>query len=220
MTGASPKRPALKYPDGRILVFAKAPVPGRVKTRLSAAVGRRGAARIYRLMLWDTLRRLTQADLCRVELWCSPTTDHAFFLACRRRFGVVLRVQQGSDLGRRMHHALGKALKCGARRVLVVGGDCPDLTAGDCDRALAFLGSGDDAVLGPATDGGYVLIGARHAAARVFSGIEWGGSRVCALTRRRLAQLGWSWQELEPRMDVDRPCDLRGRDLVPFRRYR
>jgi rSAM/selenodomain-associated transferase 1 len=206
------------FPDARILVFAKAPVPGRVKTRLSAAVGRRGAARIYRRMLWDALNRLTAARLCPVELWCSPSTDHAFFHACRRRFGVVLRVQQGTDLGARMHYALRHSLTHGARRALVVGGDCPDLTADDCRRALAMLGEHRDAVLGPATDGGYVLIGSRRPAARLFAGIEWGGSRVCALTRRRLAGMGWSWGELPPRADVDRPRDLKGRRLAPYRR--
>lgn len=198
----------MEFPDARLVVFAKAPVPGRVKTRLARHLGRRGAARLYRTLLRRTLATAAGAGLCPVQLWCAPDTRHGFFAACRRDFGVGLRVQRGDDLGARMDHALTAALREAASAV-VIGGDCPTLAAADLRAAFSALAAGREAVLGPAEDGGYVLIGLRRPCPALFRGIAWGGSGVLAATRRRLHRAGLDWLELPPHWDVDRPADLR-----------
>lgn len=197
----------MEFPEGGLLVFAKAPVPGRVKTRLAGKLGQRGAARLYQAMVGKTLITARQANLCPIQLWCAPDTRHGFFAACRRDHGVELQVQQGDDLGRRMDRALRHALAECPYAVLI-GGDCLSLQTDDLRSAFAALAAGQDAVLGPAEDGGYVLIGLRRPQPALFRNIQWGGSGVLAATRRRLRRTGLSWIELPPRWDIDRPVDL------------
>ena len=190
------------------MIFAKAPLPGQVKTRLAGKLGQIGAARLYQRLLRRTLRLASQATLCPAQLWCAPDTRHGFFRNCRRDYGIRLRRQQGADLGQRMHHALNLVLRVAPYAVLI-GGDCPSLGAVELDRALTALAAGRDAVVGPAADGGYVLIGLRRPCAPLFRRIAWGNATVLAATRRRLQRAGLDWVELPPGWDVDRPADLR-----------
>jgi rSAM/selenodomain-associated transferase 1 len=194
-------------PRGRILVFARAPVPGRCKTRLIPALGGRGAAALHRALVRRTLA-VARASGGTVELWCAPDASHGFFAACRREFGVRLRRQPGGDLGRRMALALARALREGAGAAVLVGSDCPEFTPGDFTDAVAALGT-RDGVLQPSTDGGYVLIGARRLERRALAGIAWSSRRELAQTRRRFARLGLDWQDLAARGDVDTPADYR-----------
>ena len=102
--------------------------------------------------------------------------------------------------------------------VLLIGVDCPALTPNHLARALSWLDQGADAVLGPAEDGGYVLLGLRRPAPAVFAEMPWGSERVLALTRERMARLDWDWRELETLWDLDRPPDyerLMAGDWVP-----
>ena len=198
----------MEFPQARLLLFAKAPIPGQVKTRLAGKLGQRGAARLYRRLLYQTLAMVTSTPLCPVQLWCAPDTRHGFFSSCRRDYGVMLRRQQGADLGQRMHHALTTALRSSPYAVLI-GGDCPSLGVAELHYALTVLAKGRDAVLGPAADGGYVLIGLRRPYAALFRNIIWGSNTVLAATRRRLRRAGLNWAELPPGWDVDRPADLR-----------
>jgi glycosyltransferase A (GT-A) superfamily protein (DUF2064 family) len=94
-----------------------------------------------------------------------------------------------------------------ASRVLLMGVDCPGLSEGVLARALTRLES-EDLVLGPAEDGGYVLLGLKRAEPRLFQGVDWGTDRVLAQTRERLRALGWLWHELPALWDLDRPADL------------
>lgn len=196
-----------------VLVFARAPIPGRVKTRLIPALGAERAARLHRRMLWRTLEIAVDAGCGPVELWCSPGIEHPFFSEVARAFGVTLHAQSRADLGARMHRALDAACARAACAVLV-GSDCPALERADLCEAARALGSGADAVLGPAHDGGYYLIGVRRSDPRVFSGIEWGSSDVADATRARFRALDWRWRELATRRDVDRPEDLAGLDAL------
>ena len=198
----------MEFPQARLLVFAKAPVPGRVKTRLAGRYGRRGAALLYRLMLRRNLNLLHQAKLCPIQLWCAPDSRHGFFATCRRDYRVELRLQRGRDLGQRMDHALSAALKHSAY-ALVIGGDCVSLTVADLRFALQALAQGREAVLGPAEDGGYVLLGLRRPCPFLFRGIQWGSNRVLAATRCRLHKADLDWVELPPHWDVDYPADVR-----------
>ncbi len=193
--------------DARIMVFAKAPVAGAVKTRLIPALGAQGAAALHATLTRHCIATAVGSGLCPVDLWCSPDTSHPFFAQCSKDFGVTLHQQQGDDLGARMAHAFDSVLQQGPYAV-IIGTDCPTLTTQDLRMALDTLQDGFDAVIGPAEDGGYVLLGLRKAAPLLFEDITWGSGEVLAVTRERLKRLQWRWRELAPRRDVDRPEDL------------
>lgn len=192
----------------RIMVFAKAPTPGEVKTRLVPALGATVAAQLHRQLVERTLFTALAARLGAVELWCTPGTNDAFFAACARQYGVSLRAQGEGDVGMRMERALEFALAEGSP-ALLIGSDCPALTAEYLREAAAGLSGGNDAVFGPTEDGGYVLIGlARSPSAQLFENIAWGTAAVMRQTRARLARLNWRWRELATLWDLDRPEDL------------
>lgn len=189
-----------------IIVFAKAPEPGRVKTRLMPALGAAGAARLHRMLVSRALTEACESGLGPVELWCAPDAKHSFFAECARCFRVTLHAQGGENLGERMERAFRRNLERYSR-VLLLGSDIPALDASYLRRAHDALGKAD-AVIGPAEDGGYVLIGLKRPAPEIFRDMGWGGPDVMERTRQKLALLGWVWRELEPLWDVDRPEDL------------
>lgn len=190
-----------------ILVFARAAVPGQVKTRLIPKLGAAGSVRLHREMVRHTLHEAVAAAPGRVELWIAGIDHGNELTGLAAEAGAAVRRQCGDDLGERMAAAL---MDAGERDgpVLVIGTDCPWLDAATLSMATAKLAS-RDAILGPALDGGYVLLGLHRVACSLFEDMPWGTGRVLALTRERLAALGWDWEELEPRSDVDRPADLR-----------
>jgi rSAM/selenodomain-associated transferase 1 len=142
-----------------------------------------------------------------VDLWCTPSVHHPFFLQCAQEFPLSLFNQAEGDLGHRMVHAFKKTMKK-APYALLIGTDCPSLTLHDLREGAEGLCRGIDAVIGPAEDGGYVLIGLRRCAPELFTGISWGTGSVLHQTRLRLRDLGWKWNELSERWDVDRPEDV------------
>lgn len=188
-----------------IVVFAKAPQAGRVKTRLAAAIGAEAAARLHSRLVERTVRTAVAANCGPVELHGAPAR-HAFFRALARKYGLVLSRQTEGNIGTRMHEAFRRGLRSHPRMILV-GSDCPSLTAADL-RSAARLLRGRDAVFAPAEDGGYPLIGLARNSASLFDGIEWSTPAVMEETRKRLARLGWRWRELRTVWDVDRPEDL------------
>lgn len=190
-----------------MLVFTRTPLPGRVKTRLIPAIGVERAANLHRAMLWRAVETATASAVGPVALWCWPSSAHPFLDEIGRVFGADLHEQEGEDLGERMHGALAHAC-VEAPGALLVGTDCPFLEAGDLREAADALRDAADAVLGPAEDGGYYLIGVRRSDPRAFAGVEWGSGRVLAATRDRFRELGWRWHELATRRDVDRAEDL------------
>jgi rSAM/selenodomain-associated transferase 1 len=190
-----------------LIVLAKAPEPGAVKTRLAPHIGASAAVALHTRLLERTLLTARQARCGPVELHGAPHARHPFFVACAQRFGVRLRPQSGGDVGRRMLRALESTLRRADYAVLV-GSDCPDLTPADLRAALRALQDGQDAVVAPAEDGGYALIGVRRAAKLLFAGLPWSTSRVFGATRRRLARLGWRWTQLRTVWDVDRHEDV------------
>jgi hypothetical protein len=197
----------MRFPDARILIFAKAPVPGKVKTRLIPRLGAAGASALYERLLRRVAREVATAGLAGVDCWCAPDSRHAIFAELHVELGFRLREQRGEDLGERMRHAAERTLESAASLVLI-GGDCPVLKAEHVARSLHWLERGCDAVLGPAEDGGYVLLGLRRSDPRLFAGLPWGTSEVLEMTRQRLRQLGLEWRELEPLWDLDRVEDL------------
>jgi len=189
-----------------VIVFAKAPEPGTVKTRLVPVLGAEGAAALHARLVKRTLGTLRAASFKRVELHCAPGIDDPFFRFCAGHYGFPLQPQVAGDLGARMLSAFEQALATHAC-VVLIGTDCPALTARHLRQAERALCDGTDAVFVPCEDGGYALIGLRRIDARLFDGIAWGGDRVMPATRARLHQLGWNWLELETLWDVDRPED-------------
>jgi len=191
-----------------LLVFAKDPVPGSVKSRLgpilSAAGAARVAAELVQAALVTAVAARAEGIVDSVTLCCTPTTS-AFFGECAARFDVALDVQRGNDLGARMQNALNDALAQG-RSALLMGSDCPALN-GHYLAAGANALATHDVVIGPAEDGGYVLIGLARML-DCFSAIAWSSASVLAETRQRLAELGASWAELPTLWDVDTPADL------------
>jgi rSAM/selenodomain-associated transferase 1 len=178
-----------------------------VKTRLVPPLTPGQAAELQRQLLVETVDRLVGAGLAPVELWCSPAIDAPPFPALGRAHGLQRHVQRGADLGDRMHNAADEALRR-AGAVVLVGADCPGLDADYVRAALQALAD-TDAVLGPAEDGGYVLLGLKRTApAELFSGVPWGTGAVADTTRGRLHALGWGWRELPVLWDLDRPTDL------------
>lgn len=186
-----------------MIVFARAPVPGRVKTRLVPLLGEKGAALLHARLLEKTLDTAKAAGFDGVYLYCDAGIRGKYFRGIQKRFGVHLRAQGGGDLGDRMFRALRR--HPGA---VLIGSDCPALRPSDLRAAVRALRAGADAVLSPAEDGGYPLIGLRRAARQLFEGVAWGSEQVLAQTRRRLSRLGWRWKELRMLWDVDRPEDV------------
>lgn len=184
----------------RVVVFAKAPVPGEVKTRLAALLGPDGAAALHAGLVRRALATAAQAAIGPVELWCAPDASHSFFEKCAVDFGVALHEQHGDDLGARMEHALSPL------PAVVIGSDCPVLGVEDLRQAARAL-LAHDAAIAPAEDGGYVLIGLSRAHPRLFEGIAWGTAAVMGQTRERLAENRIAWEELPTRWDIDRPED-------------
>ncbi len=191
----------LLEPDGQseaLLVFLRWPEAGRVKTRLAADVGGQRAAMAY--------ARMTAEVRATVLEWDRPDTRCVFLVTPDDRADEMAGEGQGDGgLGARLQRAFTREFGAGARRVCVIGTDCPSLTADDLDDAFDALEE-HDAVLGPALDGGYWLLGlsAPHPAA--FDGIDWGTSDVLAQTRFRLE--GLRVTELTSRRDLDTLADL------------
>ena len=190
----------------RLLVFAKAPEPGVVKTRLIPVLGAQGAAALHARLLKHTLAVAKQASLGTLELHGAPAAD-PFLAYCAARYDAALIDQCEGDLGTRLGSALDRALQTGGTAI-VIGSDCPALTARHLRQAAAALAGGDDAVLIPAEDGGYALLGLARCDERLFTDIAWSTGAVLDQTRARLKALDWRWTELETLWDVDTPEDL------------
>jgi len=186
------------------MVFCKAPEPGMVKTRLAASIGDESAAVIHRQLAHHCLQNINCITEMDLELWCSPSLDHPFFDDCSRRYNVRLKNQNGGDLGQRMHNAFTSVLATKSYAI-VVGTDCPALDADYIHQARVMLENGCDSVIGPAEDGGYVLLGLRKAKYDYFDDIQWGSGAVLQATLQRLPL---NTYKLDCLWDVDQVSDL------------
>ena len=189
--------------DCRIIVFAKAPIAGQVKTRLCPPLSADDAAELQRRMIRHTLHTASLADLGPIELYCAPDSHHDFFAECSRDFAIPLIAQSDGDLGQKMQNALERE-----HRAILIGTDCPSITVNYLHDAAKAIAEENSIVFRPAEDGGYGLIGVNGATPNVFIGIPWGGADVMKVTRNILSATGRRWRELEPIWDVDRPEDL------------
>lgn len=200
------------YPNGRVIQFAKLPLAGRVKTRMIPALGAQGALRLHCRLVEQVWQDLSQAQVCPVELWWSeqPGTDSLKQLASPLNDTQAFWQSPG-DLGARMDHAFTSRL-VQHEFVLLVGSDCPVLDAAYLEEAarrlmVLRLQNQPGVVLGPAEDGGYVLIGLWQPPGQLLLDIEWGTPGVYKQTAQRAQAMGWRVENLAERWDVDRPED-------------
>ena len=191
----------------RVVILAKAPQPGAVKTRLIPALGSTGAAALARRMLDHALGQALGAGVGPVELCMSPSPGDAAWQGVNLPADVLFTAQSEGDLGQRMASAVQRVTtRCG-QPVLLMGSDCPALTSDEITHAAGQL-QDHDTVLIPAADGGYVLIGLKSPCHALFSDMPWSTPAVCAETLRRAAVLGLTVWQGPSLHDIDEPADL------------
>lgn len=206
MAASESGRPSSPLAEQLFIQFARSPLPGQVKTRMQPHLSAQQACDLHEALLQWTCTQLVSAGLGPVEIWTSGAAGHRAFDHCIEMGARGLRLQQGSDLGERMHRALGDGLQR-ARKVILVGSDCPAIDGAYLQEALLALDE-FQCVLGPARDGGYVLIGARERVPDCFVGVDWGTERVYQQTVACLQSQGVTWHALHSLPDIDRPEDL------------
>jgi hypothetical protein len=192
-----------------LIIFAKEPLPGKVKTRLSPPLSPEAAAQLYHCFIQDILDEMARVPEVRLAVAFSPETAQGFF----RRLappGTILFPQEGADLGDRMARALARNFAAGFGPILLRGSDVPDLPAAMVSEATAALTAGQArVVLGPATDGGYHLVGLTEPQPALFQGPVWSSRTVLTDTLGLARQLGLKVHLLPPWPDIDTYDDLR-----------
>lgn len=195
-----------------LVIFAKAPIPGQVKTRLCPPLTPDEAATLHGSFVLDTLER-TKTAVAKFKLpidrylACAPSATHVFFKIMEERQGVKLIDQVGDDLGARMSQAFETMFARGYQRLLIIGTDIPTLPLDHFKQTAALL-ENHDLVLGPALDGGYYLIGLKRPTPELFVDIPWSTDQVLTLTQEKAVTLGLTTALLEPWNDVDTVADL------------
>jgi rSAM/selenodomain-associated transferase 1 len=205
-----PKRELI---TNRLLIFTRYPQPGTAKTRLMPALGAEGAAKLQRQMTEHTLEQVKQVadnQPLSVEIWFAGSGDESTNRQLMQDWlGEEWRycAQSGEDLGQRLIQAIASAFGAGMQRVVTIGTDCPELDASRIQQAFEQLQQ-YDIVLGPATDGGYYLIGLRQFTPELFQQIAWSSEIVLQQTVKLAEALGLTIAYLDPLTDIDRPEDL------------
>ncbi len=191
-----------------ILLFARFPMPGKAKTRMIPALGAEGAARLYRRLAEHALQVVRETrETSRIAVTVCFTGSRRRSFRAWLGTDVQLHKQASGNLGARMQHAVRQALADGASHAIVVGSDVPGISAGILRRACSLLAE-HDVVLGPASDGGYYLIGMTRCHPELFAEIDWGTGKVAKQTRAASERLGLAVTELPVLDDIDRPEDL------------
>ena len=199
--------PPLK-PDRCLAVFVRHPEPGKVKTRLAKAYGAPFAAELYGYFVDDLLKALAPGNY-HLEIFFTPAERE---MEIRQRFGnqFPYTPQRGEGLGNRMERAFRSCLAKEYSTAILIGSDFPDLTAEVIEQAFQALENGQEAVVGPAFDGGYYLIGFRSATfdPAVFNGMRWGENTVFEKTVNRLHARGYrvhlapAWHDIDTEQDL------------------
>jgi uncharacterized protein len=211
---SSPSRhpsPLTSHPAA-LVIFAKAPIPGEVKTRLCPPLTLDEAATLHGSFVLDMLERTTLAVATRRlpfhrYLACTPSSELVFFKIMEERHGVRLLDQTGENLGQRMHRTFVDLFTKGYKQVIIVGTDVPTLPLSVYEKALAILAH-SDVVLGPALDGGYYLIGLTQPVETLFAGVPWSTDQVLAVTQQNAMTLGLAVELTTAWRDVDTLADL------------
>lgn len=190
-----------------VILMAKAPIPGYVKTRLAGFLTQEQCAGLYRCFLLDIVD-CVQASGLELQVAFTPA-DRINMFRSMLPSGVALFDQEGESLGHRMANAVDHIFRTHKTRCIIIGGDIPTLQPGNLREAAAAL-EGKDVCLGPAEDGGYYLIALNKPEERLFEGISWGSEWVLAETLDRIKELHLTYHLLPPLKDVDRYEDVLG----------
>jgi rSAM/selenodomain-associated transferase 1 len=189
-----------KNSDNTIIIFQKNLIPGKVKTRLAATVGNQQALEIYKELVAFTHKQTS--EVADADVWI-------FFSESIEEIGVKFQqhvtakmVQEGSDLGERMHNAFKTIFGMGYKKAILIGTDCPEISPEILETALDSL-QNNEAVIGPALDGGYYLVGMKKAQPHLFEHMPWSTENVFPLTLLKLNQLNISYWLLPGLSDID-----------------
>ncbi len=188
-----------------LMIFAKAPIAGQVKTRLGCSLGMRKAANIYQQMLYALLEKLSQLTDIKIQLWCSPDTRHPFFRRCAREFDIELKRQLGYDLGQRMSHAF--RVNRSNHYGVLIGADIPGIDNAVIVETLGMMHRGADIVLLPTEDGGYGLIAMSQPHPHLFTHMCWSTSMVLQQTLARIKHRRLKYRLLDRLADIDTKSD-------------
>jgi rSAM/selenodomain-associated transferase 1 len=189
-----------------LVIFAKTPVAGEVKTRLCPPLTPQQAAELHRAFVLDTLAHLKPPQRVKRYIACYPSSTHPFFQQLRHDYQIELLDQQGDDLGERMGGIVRTFMQSGDDRVVLIGTDSPTLPTSylkDAFDALQQHPLQADVVLGPSQDGGYYLIGFSKWIPQILKGIPWSTEKVFEITLQKIHDLGLACEVLPPWFDVD-----------------
>jgi len=193
-------------PNPALVIFAKQPVPGKVKTRLAKHCGDEVAAEIASVLLTETIKLCAQAWPGPQTLYCWPDPNHDLFRQLADKYKIELESQCSGSLGDKMFDALlTESKRYGSAAVM--GTDVPHCSEKILRQAYGLLSAGKS-VIGPASDGGYYFIGLQHPDKKLFAGLNWGGENVFDETLTRARDIGTSFDKLEVLRDIDNWQDL------------
>jgi rSAM/selenodomain-associated transferase 1 len=190
----------------RLVIFAKYPKAGQVKTRLIPAIGVEGSVQLARLMLRHTLDQAQQSQVGEIELCVSPDPKHDDWQDIYLPQQIYLTDQGEGDLGQRLTRAAQRVVEQG-KAVVFIGTDCPALLSSMLQEVAIHLVK-YDAVMIPASDGGYVLLALNQFDDSIFTDIQWSTDSVASDTLTKIKALGWSVALLPVLHDIDEPEDL------------
>jgi len=194
----------LEIEDNLLLIFIKNPVPGKVKTRLAAAVGPQKAYQIYLKLLSLTIDAASETGADR-QVWYASYIDSDDFIS---EPDFNKRKQIGEDLGARMLHAFKSGFNEGYKNIIIIGSDCPDVNPAVLEEAFSELRE-HDLVIGPSADGGYYLLGMKNLYKALFGEIDWSTDRVLEQTLEKANSLSLSVACLPELNDIDTIEDLK-----------
>ncbi|MDH5789874.1 MAG: TIGR04282 family arsenosugar biosynthesis glycosyltransferase [Nitrospinota bacterium] len=189
-----------------LILFAKDPVAGQVKTRLSSLLDNSTTLNLYHHFLSDSIEKVCSVAEADRFIGIASNSQTGYFEDVSRRRSVQLFVQEGDNLGERMRRAFEERFKEGYERVVIIGADSPTLPTAYIEQALQ---SKKEVVIGPSTDGGYYLIGMQGKVTDVFEGVSWGTDQVLSETLDVLKGQRAEAELLPVWYDVDLPEDLR-----------
>lgn len=191
----------------RVVIMAKAPIPGLSKTRLIAEIGPEAAALLARRMFLHSINTAIEANLGPVECCVVPDHDNPVWSLFKRDYSIEWSSQIEGDLGQRMGHAADRVIQRG-EKIILIGTDCPMLTPNHLRCSAEWLNHGDVSMI-PVADGGYCLLALKRYDPVIFDGVSWSTPTVAEKTRQNCSVLGWQLAELSTLHDVDLKDDLK-----------
>ena len=198
---------------GKVVLFAKTPELGKAKTRLQPKLGLEGAYQMHQVLVEHCLQNVCSEDCPPLDVWHTGNPEHSFWGQMRVKYDFDFHQQQGADLGERLlfcsRHYLGSDQSDALGWIIFIGSDCPFITSDYLKTAQRALDKGAEIVIGPATDGGYVLLAIKKPFEFLFDDIPWGGPDVLSETLARAQENAVSVTLLDELMDVDKPEDLK-----------